>query len=212
MALEHSAESNERVSITLYHASDHIVDIPDIKFPGHRNNCDFGNGFYLTERKQIAEEWVIRNPSPVINVYSLDAQRRDIFYLDGVNWVKTILGFRERVYSVHFKSPIICGPIANDRMNDALPIFMQGIIGDLRLLRCLDFCKLGNQYLFRNSAKNLSFVKSYSLKGLELQRARERHQNRRKNMTAELIGIQRVSLSGERFIEEYLEGGDYFEP
>ena len=200
------------IRLTLYHASEHIVDIPSIEFPGPRDNCDFGSGFYLAESKQTAEEWVIRKPTPVINVYRFEAPEKDLLYLGGTDWVKVIVGFRANRYKVKLKSPVICGPIANDRMNVALPLFLNGIIGDLRLLKCLDYCKLGDQYLIRRMTGSLSFERSYSLKGQELQRAWDRWQARRRDMNAELLKIQRNSIAGEKFIDDYLEEGDYLEP
>jgi len=59
------------ITLTLYHGSDKTKTIEDLKFPGPRINCDFGPGFYLAESKETAEEWVRRNETPVINVYSL---------------------------------------------------------------------------------------------------------------------------------------------
>ena len=211
-SIEKDRGNSGMVSITLYHASDRVVDIPDIKFPGPRENCDFGNGFYLAENKYVAEEWVIRKPLPIINVYHFEAPKKEILYLDGADWVKTIVGFRERAYKVHFKSPVVCGHIANDRMNDALPIFMQGIIGDLRLLKCLNYCNLGNQYLLRGPTGFLTFERSYNLKGLELQRAIDRYYIRRQDMSSRIQSIYEEQIPGEKFLRHYLAEGDYIEP
>ena len=92
-----------------------------------------------------------------------------------------------------------------------MPLFTNGIIGDLRLLACLDYCRLGNQYLLRQPINGFTLVKSYPLKGMELQRSSERFQNRRKNMNTELLKIQRTPIVGEKYIDDYQAGGDYVE-
>ena len=57
--------------VILYHGSNKIVKVEDIKLPGPRDDCDFGPGFYMTPNRQIAEEWVRKIKTPVINKYKL---------------------------------------------------------------------------------------------------------------------------------------------
>ena len=137
------------VSKILYHGCDRAVLIEDIKLPGPRATCDFGSGFYLTESKRVAAEWVARNTTPVLNRYTFTANKNEILYLTGEAWLRVVVGFRTGKYKVFLKSPVICGIIANDRMDISLLFFLRGEIGDQRLFRCLDLCKLGNQYLLR---------------------------------------------------------------
>ena len=47
-------ESQNR--IILYHGGEREMRICDIEFPGPRNDCDFGAGFYLTPDRNVAEE------------------------------------------------------------------------------------------------------------------------------------------------------------
>ena len=203
--------NGDMVALKLYHGSDKPVQIKDIMFPGPRATCDFGNGFYLTESKRVAEEWIVREPDPVLNVYDFSASKQEVLHLTREAWLRAVVGFRTGKYRVIFKSPIVCGIIANDRMDISLPFFLRGEIGDLRLFRCLDYCKLGNQYLLRLSAEYLSNHTFKSLKGAELQQAGERRTARRKGMEAELQKIRRQPVSGERFIDDYLADGDYHE-
>ena len=195
----------------LYHGSDRAKPIEDIAFPGPRTTCDFGAGFYLTESGQIAREWVTRESTPVLNSYDFSAPKEDILYLAGEAWLRVIVGYRTGKYRVFLRSPVICGVIANDRMDISLPFFLRGEIGDQRLFRCLDYCKLGNQYLLRQSARYLSNHTSTLLKGAELQQAVERRAARRRGMEAELLKIRRQPVSGEKYIEDYLADGDYHE-
>lgn len=200
------------ISKTLYHAGAAIIRREDIILPGPREDCDFGRGFYLAESRKTAEEWVFSKESPIVNVYIVNADEKDVLYLGGLDWLRVVVGFRTQKYRVEFKSKIICGPIANDRMNEAMPLFMSGIIGDKRLLECLDLCKLGDQYAFTDGLEKLSFSKHYVLKGQELQRAENRFRSRRTDLTRQLRLIYEKSPKGEMFIRHYLEEGDYIEP
>ena len=206
-----NADFDDRVSLTLYHASDHIVRPLDILYPGPRTNCDFGPGFYLAENKYTAEEWVVQKKTPVINIYQLAANKNDVLYLNGTDWLKVIVGFREMKYAINFSSPIICGPIANDRMNDALPIFIRGIIGDIRLIKCLDYCNLGNQYMLRVPSVDITHVDSYQLQGESLKAAVSRIQARRKRINQHIHTIYEEQQQGEKFFRHYLADGDYVE-
>jgi len=199
------------VSVTLYHGSDREIRAEDIKFPGPRNDCDFGSGFYLTEVKNVAAEWIFEEPAPIINEYKFSFLRNQVLYLKDEDWLRVIVGFRENKYKVHFESPVIYGLIANDRMSSVMPPFLIGTIGDRRLIKCLDYCKLGNQYCLRESVEGFTFVRSSKLRGLELQQAADGFRNRRRGMQEQLIQIQRNSMPDEKYIEDYIKMGDYIE-
>jgi hypothetical protein len=202
---------NDDISIKVFHASDREMRVEDIKFPGPRSDCDFGAGFYLTENRQVANEWVCNAYTPVINEYRFTFNKKNVLYLEDSKWLKVVLGYRKRAYKVNFKSNIIYGLIANDRMVDVIPLFIGGIIGDKRLIECLDFCKFGNQYCLKNSADGLEFTKSFPLKGQELVQAQNSSRLRKSGMTSQLRAIQRSSIAGEKFVEDYLAEGDYDE-
>ena len=201
----------ESSTLRLYHGSDTAKEIQEITFPGPRENCDFGAGFYLAASKQTAEEWVIRESTPVINSYLLKAKAADILHLAGEDWLRVVVGFRENVYKVVFKSPIICGNIADDRMDIAIAAFMDETLGDKRLMEALNYCKLGNQYLLRNSTDSLSSHEFKELKGQELQRASDRWLARRKNMNDFVLSLFRKPVLGEKYLSDYIEMGDWIE-
>ena len=148
---------------------------------------------------------------PILNVYDFTAPVCDILHLAREDWLRVIVGFRTGQYRVVFKSPIIHGIIANDRMDISLPFFLRGEIGDLRLFSCLDYCMLGNQYLLRTTGQYLSNHTVKHLKGAELQQAGARVAARRSGMDAELQKIRRQPVAGERYIDDYLADGDYYE-
>jgi len=199
-------------SITLYHASDKIINPEDIRFPGPRENCDFGSGFYLTEDKRIAEEWGFRLDSPVINVFEYTPSNLSSLHLEGEDWIRVILGFRKRLLNTHFTSNVIYGLIADDRLFPSLDLFLEGTIGDKRLEKCLSFVNLGKQYCFKNSVEGLVYQRSYTLKGLEKQNASERSRDRKRGMDSGLRDIiQNQPSSGEKFIQHHEEMGDWHE-
>ena len=202
---------NEYVTLTLYHGCDETRQTRDIKFPGPRENCDFGAGFYLAASKQTAEEWVLRESTPVINSYNFKAKAKSILHLSGEDWIRVVVGFRTRAFRVAFKSPIVCGTIADDRMDIALAAFIDETLGDKRLLEALNYCKLGNQYLLRDSSECLSFSESYELKGQELQRAESRWHSRRKGMDVFVKSLFKKPVDGEKYLSDYIAGGDYVE-
>jgi len=198
-------------TITLYHASDMVIKTEDILFPGPRENCDFGPGFYLTEDKRIAEEWVFRLDSPMINVYEYTLDTSPILHLEGEDWIRVILAYRKRLSNVHFSSNVIYGLIADDRLFPSLTLFLNGTIGDKRLEKCLTFVNLGKQYCFRNSVEGLVYKRSYMLKGLEKQKATERSRDRKRGMDSGLRDIIQNQPSGEKFIQHYEGMGDWNE-
>ena len=208
---EHEENPKKMIEMHVYHGSTRDIDIPDIEFPGPREDCDFGRGFYVTEQRAIAEEWVINETTPVINKYLLKVPESKILRLTGRDWLKVVIGFRTNVLQTAFKSPIICGTIADDRLVPSFNAFMGETIGDLRLLECLDLAGLGDQYSIRQSAEYLKWVNSYQLKGLELDRAVMRNRNRMLNMHNRVRAIYRKQVAGEKFIYEYLEEGGYIE-
>ena len=196
--------------ILLYHASEKTIHTQDIQLPGPRENCDFGPGFYLTEDKHIAEEWVSTLHNPFINIYEYTPST-PVLHLAGEDWIRVILGFRKKTLNVNFTSNIIWGLIADDRLFPSLDQFLEGTIGDKRLEKCLTYVNLVSQYCFRNNIQGLTYKRSYPLKGLEKQNAAERYRNRKRGMDSGLMHIIRTSITGEKFVEHYTEMGDWHE-
>ena len=194
--------------VILYHGGDEEIKTEHIIFPGPRPDCDFGRGFYMTAVSAVAEEWVRNKSSPVISQYELKYYEHETTALYGLDWIKAVVGFRTSAYTVEFTRNIIIGAIANDRMNDALALFMsRGIAGisDRMLFDCLSLVQLGDQYVLTKNAAGLTFLKSYVLKGKMLQDAKHRHEERRRSMTKKLGDIRRRRYDDEKFVVDYME-------
>lgn len=63
------------MKMTLYHASNVVVDNPDTKHS--REYLDFGRGFYLTsmceQAEKYAQRFIRRHQNAYVNIYTLDA-------------------------------------------------------------------------------------------------------------------------------------------
>jgi hypothetical protein len=198
-------EAGEKMKAILYHGGDKEMPSNEINFPGPRPDCDFGAGFYCTPNRKIAEEWVRNKQSPVISMYELEYN--DALHIKEETWLKTVLGYREQLYKVTISANIIIGAIADDRMNDALPAFTTDAvfsIGDKRLFECLTLVNLGDQYVLKNNAQGLTFLKSYTLTPQALQQAQARHGTRRRDMQTKLKQIHRKQYANEKFLEDYI--------
>jgi len=194
----------------LYHGGDKVLPVDGIRFPGLRNNCDFGQGFYLAENNETAEEWIRKRKTPIVSVYEYDDNPDEQILIKGKDWLKVVMGFREGLFNITFCKNVVIGAIANDDMTISIPAFMLGGIagiGDIRLIRSLEYCKLGNQYVFRNNANGLSLVDAYELKGEALETAIMRHKARRETMNKDLLQLRGRFFEGEKFIEDYREEG-----
>ena len=203
-------EKNTAKTKLLYHGGDRALPVESIQFPGIRINCDFGQGFYLAENKDAAEEWIRKRKTPIVTVYEYDDNPENQILLKNVDWLKVVLGFREKLFNINFSKNVIVGAIANDDMTISIPAFMLGGIagiGDIRLIKSLEYCKLGNQYVFKNSANGLRYVDSYELKGEDLKNAIQRHKERRVTMNKDLLQLRGSVFEGEKFIEDYREEG-----
>jgi hypothetical protein len=56
-SMDYSGKQDLTKKKLLYHGGDSALPVENIQFPGLRVNCDFGQGFYLAENKEAAEEW-----------------------------------------------------------------------------------------------------------------------------------------------------------
>jgi len=197
--------------IKLYHASNVIKRVEDIYFPGPRKTCDFGPGFYLTDNSKIAEEWICFDNSPIINIYDYEVNSADILYLKEEEYIRVVVGCRSQRYRVNFKSNIIHGMIANDRIDRAMPSFLDGTIGDKCLMALLSLGFLGAQYMFREHSGALKYLDSYELRAFSLSDAINRKHHKRAMINDQYRNLVRKNYSKQKYVEDYLTLGDYSE-
>lgn len=93
-------------TLTLFHGSEQIVEVPDLAFANEHN--DYGKGFYCTQAEEMAREWACKNATNgFVNRYTVDGDGLKTLQLsDGthtvLNWIAILLKHR----SFSLKSPI----------------------------------------------------------------------------------------------------------
>ena len=84
---------------TLFHGSDKIIDKPS--FGAGKKANDYGQGFYCTEDKELANEWACRHKSEgFCNQYTLSMEGLSVLNLNSsgynvLNWLALLLKNRE---------------------------------------------------------------------------------------------------------------------
>ena len=146
--------------IVLYHGSRGGIE-GDIQ-PISRERCDFGRGFYLGENKSQACGLVVDDSDPFLYRIKLDVSKipnDKILVLNGKEWLYTILACRKRCTEFNElniakkalrelkKYDLVIGPIADDRMTEAIRRFENHAMTDKALLECLKYIDYGNQYV-----------------------------------------------------------------
>lgn len=147
--------------IILYHGSRGGLE-GNITTTYSRKHRDFGKGFYMGENKYQAAGLVIDDAIPVLYTVKLKLSEFNferVLLLNNQEWVYTILANRDRVPSFSAleiakralqkqeKADIIIGPIADDRMVEAMHNFETGTLTDQGIYYALSYVNYGNQYV-----------------------------------------------------------------
>lgn len=146
--------------ITLFHGSRGGI-VGDIK-PQSRVHCDFGKGFYMGESSDQAKGLIYIDPEPMLYTVNLklsEIPNDKILILEGMDWVYAVLANRQKVpefsdtkfakdwVSYMNQMDVVIGPIADDKMADAMRAFQNGQLTTDGLLYCLQHVQYGNQYV-----------------------------------------------------------------
>lgn len=213
--LNSQARQNE---ITLYHGS-HNGIIGEIRADLSRELCDFGRGFYTGDKPEQAKTLIVDDKSGVF--YTLKANLRSLRvynFDDNIKWAiyiginrghidknkySKLLNFVRYVDS----HDLVISPIADDRMMFIYSEFIEGNITDIALINCLQYVKLGKQYVFKNNkaCKNIRVISEGKLDESEARRLKHT-----KNVTIGNISkyVDEVKLKFRRqgkYIDEILE-------
>lgn len=196
-------------SIEMYHGSREGI-IGDIK-PQNRKRkngaCDFGEGFYMGTNPQQAEGLVAnkKNKNPKIYTLELDITnipKDKILFLDGAEWLYTILSFRsdeelsdfsKTTFAENLRNKVnnydlVIGYIADDRMQLAMEEFMDNGLTDIGLYSCLNYIDFGFQIAAKTDLvckENIKILNEYSLFGY----ARDRALVRSKEQMSKCINV-----------------------
>lgn len=150
----------EKYQTVLFHGSKD--GLGQITANGSRDNCDFGNGFYLGETYRQALSFVCEkeNSSVYSFRYSLDGLRVKRFECN-LEWMLAICYYRRtikdfedheeirRIVSEIAGSDVVIAPIADNKMFYIMAQFTDGEINADVALHSLSASKLGLQYIFK---------------------------------------------------------------
>ena len=141
-----------------YHGSKSGI-VGDIA-PVSREECDFGQGFYMGTDTLQPLTLVCAENKPKFYTVEFDLSGLKVLELElGMDWAMMIAYCRKQMERVkdtavyerysHLADgfDVITGYIANDRMYTELARFFNGTITDTALLKCLSALDLGRQYV-----------------------------------------------------------------
>ena len=150
----------------LYHGSNLAID--EIDLSKCKPYKDFGQGFYLTEIKEQAEQMAKRTAAihggePVVTEFDFDETALQtlsvkIFENPCEEWALFVMANRSR-YSAQPTHcfDIVIGPVADDTIATLFRNFDDGIIDLQMLVNGLKYKKVSSQYLF-HSAEALKYL------------------------------------------------------
>ena len=122
---------------------------------------DFGQGFYLTEIKEQAEQMARRTSAiysgePIVTEFEFDETALDtlsikIFKEPSEEWALFVMANRSRknLQPTH-SFDIVIGPVADDTIATLFRNFDDGIIDLQMLVNGLKYKKVSSQYLFHS--------------------------------------------------------------
>lgn len=158
-------------TITLYHGSENIVEVPT--FGKGKLNNDFGLGFYCTESEALAMEWAVSDlHDGFANRYTIDTEYLNILHLNSseytiLNWIAVLVEHRLFVlknpvarrakrylldnFSINVNAyDIITGYRADDSYFDYAETFLNNGITVEQLAQAMRLGKLGEQIIIKS--------------------------------------------------------------
>ncbi|WP_276880235.1 DUF3990 domain-containing protein [Bacteroides heparinolyticus] len=151
----------------LYHGSNTAIE--QIELSKCKPFKDFGQGFYLTEIREQAEQMAKRTSAiyggePVVTEFEFDetalnALSVKTFEESGEEWALFIMANRDRnkAHLIHCYDVVI-GPVADDTIATLFRNFDDGIIDLQMLVNGLKYKKVSSQYLF-HSAEAIKYLR-----------------------------------------------------
>ena len=207
----------ENIPNVLFHGSK--KGLSEVTHTGARNNCDFGNGFYLGETYYQALTFVFGNDNSSVYSfqYALDGLKIKRFDCS-LDWMLAICYYRgtideylsnERVSSIVKEietADLIIAPIADNKMFYTMAQFTEGEINADVALHSLSASNLGLQYIFKTekALSKLQPIERYYLCDPERDDCRKRSTERGNEIDTKLKLAKREYKTG-LYIEEILK-------
>jgi hypothetical protein len=156
----------------LYHGSNVVIEKPSVEFS--RDRLDSGRGFYLTSYEEQAANWARRRAlfdksGAVVNIFRFDESTLcelnvKKFGEYSSEWLKFVCANRRGAHTEKFD--LVVGPVADDRVFQAVNMYFQGYWDKQRTLDELRFYKQNDQYCFASQQVidlHLTFQESYGV-------------------------------------------------
>ncbi|MCC8070952.1 MAG: DUF3990 domain-containing protein [Bacteroidales bacterium] len=156
----------------VYHGSITIVTSPLVK--SGRPNLDFGQGFYVTDMQEQAEQWAFRlalrkGVPPIVCCYDLDLEsaKEDLRYKHfgayDLEWLEFVVSNR-RGGDAWKAYDIIEGAVANDRVVDTVELYMSNFLSAEEAIQRLRYFSPNNQLCITSQEivnQRLKYIDSY---------------------------------------------------
>lgn len=148
--------------LVLFHGASNLIN--EIKHDGSRDNCDFGNGFYLGETYYQASSFVYDVPFSSIYAFTLDLSGLKVVEFEtDIDWMLLVCHFRKMILE-YDNNPIILNllnrikdvdviiaPIADNKMFNIMRQFGDGDITTVQAIHSLATSGLGKQYVLKTN-------------------------------------------------------------
>ena len=166
----------EKYGTVLFHGSK--SGLSDITVSGSRNNCDFGNGFYLGQTYNHALSFVCENDRASVYSFKYSLEGLKCVEFDcSLDWMIAICYYRgtikeyaqseivQEVVNRVEDTDVIIAPIADNKMFYVMSQFAEGEINADVAIHSLSASRLGLQYIFKTdkALKNLIPIERYYL-------------------------------------------------
>lgn len=213
--------------VTLYHGSPDIVKKPEYG-KGKLYN-DYGQGFYCTERAELAKEWACSGTqNGILNQYEINVDGLNVLHLDCDNfsvlhWLTLLMQYRTvrlatpvmrnglEYLSAHFSIDIapydvIIGYRADDSYFSFARAFVNNEISLQQLSYAIKLGKLGQQFVLKSprAFNEIRFVSAEQVSGLVYYPLRKKRDDQAKHdYHAEL---EKSNVSGLFILDIIREG------
>ena len=201
----------------LFHGSK--LGLKEISCKGSRENCDFGNGFYLGETYDQALSFVCENKGSSVYSFKCDFTGLKIIEFNcSLDWMLAICNYRGTISEYKDSdvirdiaarvesADVVVAPIADNKMFYIMSLFAEGELNADAALHSLAASKLGLQYIFKTdrALEALKPVEKYYLCESEKVDCRKRLVQRGSEIDTKLKLSRREYRNG-LYIEEILK-------
>lgn len=207
---------NERYQDVLFHGSKY--GLSEITVAGSRDNCDFGNGFYVGETYSQALSFVCEKEKSSVYSFRYSLENLKIKKFDcNMEWMIAICYYRKKLKDYTSNqmvkkivaeieaADVIIAPIADNKMFYVMAQFTDGEINADVAIHSLSASKLGLQFIFKTdkALHNLVPIERYYLTNLDREDCRRLLLERSYEIDTKLKLAKREFKTG-LYIEEIL--------